>query len=121
MIRILGHNLDEKKDIYIALTSIYGIGFSKAKEILNSLNLNIYIKVKDLTINQISRLLNFFEKTNLKLEKNLKKFNKENIKKLIEINCYRGKRHLRNLPVHGQRTRSNSRTARKGKKIVKIF
>lgn len=113
MIRILGNNLNNKKKIYIALTAIYGIGINTANKILLQLNINPYLKVSDLTEEHISLIRDFLEKSNLKLEGDLKRMINLNIKHLIEINSYRGKRHLKGLPVNGQRTRTNSRTSRK--------
>lgn len=114
MITILGHNLIGTKKIYIALTSIYGIGISNSLKILLKLTINPYIKVGDLTQNQLFLLQNFFNNINeFKIEGTLKQFNLLNIKNLININCFRGKRHFKGLPVHGQRTRTNSRTVRK--------
>ena len=113
MIRILGNNLNYKKKIYIALTAIYGIGIKTANTLLTQLNINPFLKVSDLTEEHISAIRDILEKSNLKLEGDLKRIINLNIKHLIETNSYRGKRHLKGLPVHGQRTRTNSRTARK--------
>lgn len=113
MIRILGNNLINTKKIYIALTAIYGIGLSTSKKILQSLNINSNLKVSELTEKQVSLLHETFDKSELKLEGNLKHFISLNIKHLINIHSFRGKRHLKGLPLHGQRTRTNSRTSRK--------
>jgi small subunit ribosomal protein S13 len=114
MITLLGHNLILTKKIYIALTSIYGIGFSSSLKILTELNINPHIKVANLTQNELFLLQNFFNNNNtFKIEGTLKQFNVLNIKNLISINCFRGKRHFKGLPLHGQRTRTNSRTVRK--------
>ena len=113
MVRILGNNLLNHKKIDIALTSIYGIGLISAKKILNELKINNNLKVSELTDNDISRLRYFLETKDLNLEGKLKKMINLNIKRLILINCYRGKRHLKGLPTRGQRTRTNSRTSRK--------
>lgn len=113
MIRLLGLNLNNNKKIYIALTSIYGIGISTSKKILNELNINIHLKVTDLSQSHILVLRNYLEKSNLKLEGELKRFIQLNIKHLININSRKGIRHLKGLPIHGQRTRTNSRTTRK--------
>jgi len=113
MVRILGNNLSNRKKIYIALTAIYGIGIAKAKQILESLKINPYAKIPELTEKNISDLRDLLESDQFKLEGNLKRFVSLNIKRLIEIGCFRGKRHLRSLPVRGQRTRTNNRTVRK--------
>lgn len=113
MIRILGNNLNNKKKIYIALTAIYGVGITTANNLLNQLNINPYLKVSELTEHHISLIRDMLEKSDLKFEGDLKRIVNLNIKHLIEINSYRGRRHLKGLPLHGQRTRTNSRTSRK--------
>jgi small subunit ribosomal protein S13 len=113
MVRILGNNLVNRKKIYVALTSIYGIGISRSKKILTDLNINTEIKVSELTEENISKLRDLLESETFELEGNLKRFIKVNISRLIEINSFKGKRHLKGLPVRGQRTRTNSRTSRK--------
>jgi small subunit ribosomal protein S13 len=113
MVRILGNNLSNKKKIYIALTSIYGIGIPTSKRILNQLNINPETKVTDLTESNISALRDTLETEEFKLEGDLKRLISLNIKRLIDINSVRGRRHLKGLPVRGQRTRTNSRTSRR--------
>ena len=113
MVRILGNNLSNKKKIYIALTSIYGIGISTSKRILNQLNIDPETKVTDLTESNISALRDTLETEEFKLEGDLKRLISLNIKRLIDINSVRGRRHLKGLPVRGQRTRTNSRTSRR--------
>ena len=114
MIRILGTNLEKKKKIFIALTSIYGIGLSRSFNILKELNIDSKKKVENLTESEAIYLRNFLEEgNNFKLEGNLRRYINQNINHLIEINSYRGRRHLKNLPVRGQRTRTNNRTVRK--------
>jgi small subunit ribosomal protein S13 len=113
MVRILGNNLPNKKKIYIALTSIYGIGLSTALKILNKLNINPTVKSVDLTETNVSALRDLLETSEFKLEGDLKRLISLNIKRLIDINSTRGRRHLKGLPVRGQRTRTNSRTSRK--------
>lgn len=113
MVRILGNNLSNKKKIYIALTSIYGIGISTSKRILNQLNIDPETKVTDLTESNISVLRDKLETEEFKLEGDLKRLISLNIKRLIDINSVRGRRHLKGLPVRGQRTRTNSRTSRR--------
>jgi small subunit ribosomal protein S13 len=113
MVRILGNNLANKKKIYIALTCIYGIGIPRSKKILIHLNININTKVSELTENNISELRDFLETDQFKLEGDLRRFISLNIKRLIDINSFRGRRHLKGLPVRGQRTRTNNRTSRR--------
>lgn len=113
MVRILGNNLSNKKKIYIALTSIYGIGIPTAHRILKELNIDFNIKVSDLTELNISSLREILETDEFKLEGDLKRLVSLNIKRLIDINSFRGRRHLKGLPVRGQRTRTNNRTSRR--------
>lgn len=120
MIRILGNTLINKKQIYIALTSIYGIGFSISKKLLINCNINPTIKVADLTDKNISNLRDILENDNFKVEGNLKRLIFSNIRRLIDINSFRGRRHLKGLPTRGQRTRTNSRTSRKLAKFINI-
>jgi small subunit ribosomal protein S13 len=113
MVRILGNNLSNKKKIYIALTSIYGIGIPTSKRILNQLNINVDTKVSELTELNISALRDTLETEEFKLEGDLKRLISLNIKRLIDIGSVRGRRHLKGLPVRGQRTRTNNRTSRR--------
>ena len=113
MVRILGVNLLQDKKIYIALTYIYGIGLSTSISILNNLNIDKNIKVSNLLDIDISKLRDILESGNYKVEGDLKRFVNLNIKRLIDINSFRGKRHLKGLPVRGQRTKTNARTSRK--------
>ena len=113
MVRILGNNLSNKKKLYIALTCIYGIGISRAKKILKQLNIDSNKKVSDLTEINISSLRDLLETEEFKLEGDLKRLISLNIKRLIDIQSFRGKRHLKGLPVRGQRTRTNNRTSRR--------
>jgi len=112
MVRLLGNNLSNKKKIYIALTAIYGIGISKAFDILNKLKIDSNIRVAHLTEANLSAIRDFLESETFKLEGDLKRNISLNIKRLIEINSYRGRRHLNGLPTRGQRTRTNSKTSR---------
>jgi small subunit ribosomal protein S13 len=113
MARILGNNLPNKKKIYIALTCIYGIGIPTSKKILNQLAIDPNIKVADLNETNISALRDILETEEFKLEGDLKRLVSLNIKRLIDINCFKGRRHLKGLPVRGQRTRTNNRTSRR--------
>ena len=113
MVRILGNNLSNKKKIYIALTCIYGIGIPTSKRILDQLNIDHNLKTSDLNETNISALRDILETEEFKLEGDLKRLVSLNIKRLIDINSVRGRRHLKGLPVRGQRTRTNSRTSRR--------
>ena len=112
MVRLLGNNLANKKKIFVALTSIYGIGISRALEILKKVNLDPNTKVSYLNEKNIYELRNILESDDYKLEGNLKRIISLNIKRLIDIQSYRGKRHLMGMPVRGQRTRTNSVTSK---------
>jgi small subunit ribosomal protein S13 len=113
MVRILGNNLSNKKKVYIALTCIYGIGIPTSKRILNELNIDYETKVSDLDETNVSALRDLLETDEFKLEGDLKRLISLNIKRLIDINSVRGRRHLKGLPVRGQRTRTNNRTSRR--------
>ena len=112
MARIAGVDLPREKRIEIGLTYIYGIGRTLSNEILVEAGVNPDTRVKDLTDDQISKLRDSIEK-NHKVEGDLRREVALNIKRLMEIGSYRGMRHKRNLPVRGQRTKTNART-RKG-------
>jgi len=112
MARIAGVELSSNKKIEIGLTNIYGIGRSLATHILSELGINSDVRIKNLTEEEINRLRQIIE-SNYTIEGNLKREISSNISRLIRINCYRGVRHKKGLPVRGQRTRCNART-RKG-------
>ncbi|MCJ7518872.1 MAG: 30S ribosomal protein S13 [Anaerolineaceae bacterium] len=114
MARIEGVDLPRNKRIEIGLTYIYGVGLTRAHEILAATQVNPDIRVNDLTENDVSALRDFISKS-YKVEGDLRREVQMNIKRLVEIGCYRGMRHRRSLPVHGQRTKTNART-RKGPK-----
>jgi small subunit ribosomal protein S13 len=114
MARIEGVDLPRNKRIEVGLTYIYGIGPTRAHEILAVTKVNPDIRVKDLTENDVSALREYISKS-YKVEGDLRRDVQMNIKRLVEIGCYRGLRHRRSLPVHGQRTKTNART-RKGPK-----
>lgn len=111
MPRIAGTNIPENKKIVASLAYIYGIGQSLAKKILSELKINIAKRANQLTEEEMNRLREKIEKT-FKIEGELKRQIQGNIKRLREINSYRGYRHGRGLPVRGQRTKTNSRTRR---------
>lgn len=109
--RIVGINIPDNKHIDVALTYIYGIGLSSAKKILDNVKINQIKRAKDLSPEEINRIKVFLEK-NYKVEGELRQIIKQNIGMLKEMRAYRGIRHMRNLPVRGQRTKTNSRTVR---------
>lgn len=117
MTRIFGVLLPDEKNIDYSLTLLYGIGWSNVYKILKKADVDPKKKVNNLTEEEIRRIINIIEK-DYKVEGNLKEELAENIKRLKEIGSYRGLRHLRNLPVRGQRTRSNARTKRGKRKTV---
>jgi small subunit ribosomal protein S13 len=117
MARIEGVDLPRNKRIEIGLTYIFGIGFTRATKILTATQVSPDIRVKDLTEAQTAALRDFISK-NYKVEGDLRREVQMNIKRLIEIGCYRGLRHRRNLPCRGQRTRTNARTSKGPKKTV---
>ena len=112
MARIAGVDLPRQKRIEIALTYIYGIGLSTARDVINKTGVNPDTRVMNLTENDTSKIREYIDK-NLTVEGNLRREVGLDIKRLIEINCYRGRRHRLGLPVRGQKTKTNART-RKG-------
>jgi small subunit ribosomal protein S13 len=117
MARIEGVDLPRNKRVEIALTYLYGIGLSRSQEILATTRVNPDIRVKDLSEAEVNVVREYIAKT-YKVEGDLRREVQMNIKRLIEIGCYRGLRHRRNLPTRGQRTRTNSRTCKGPKKTV---
>jgi len=117
MARIAGVNLPREKRVEIGLTYIYGIGRSTSQKVLGALNLDSDTKVRDLTDEEVVRLRAYIDQ-NLEVEGDLRRERSQNIKRLMEIGCYRGLRHRRGLPVRGQRTRTNARTRKGPKKTV---
>lgn len=118
MVRLVGVDLPRNKKIAYALTYIHGIGLTSAKKIVEIANIDFDVRISDLTTEQTITLRQTLEESDLKLEGDLRRFNGLNIKRLNEINCHRGKRHRNNLPVRGQRTRTNARSRRGSKKTV---
>lgn len=117
MARIAGVDLPNNKRVEIALTYIYGIGINKSKDILTATGVNPDTRTKDLTDNDISLLREYIDK-NLTVEGDLRREVALNIKRLVEIGCYRGVRHRKGLPVRGQRTKTNARTRKGPSKTV---
>lgn len=112
MARLVGVDLPRDKRIEVGLTYIYGIGLTTSKQILAATGVNPDTRVKDLTEDELSKLRDYIN-ANLTTEGDLHREVTQNIKRLMEIGCYRGLRHRRGLPVRGQRTHTNART-RKG-------
>lgn len=117
MARIAGVDLPKNKRIEIALTYIYGIGLSRSKEILKKTNIDADTKCQDLNDQQVVSIREILE-SSYQIEGDLKRFESMSIKRLMEISTYRGRRHRLGLPLRGQRTRTNARTRRGGKKTV---
>lgn len=118
MVRLVGVDLPRNKRIAYALTYIHGIGLTSAKKLIEIANISPETRTNDLTTEETMALRQALENSDLKLEGDLRRFTGLNIKRLNEINCYRGKRHRNNLPVRGQRTRTNARSRRGSKKTV---
>ena len=117
MARIAGVDLPREKRVEIGLTYIFGIGRATADEILSKTGINPDIRVKDLSEAEVAQLRDYIEH-NLKVEGDLRREVSLNIKRLVEIGCYRGVRHRRGLPVRGQSTKQNARTRKGPKKQV---
>ena len=117
MARIAGIDLPRDKSVEIGLTYIYGIGRSISKQILKDTGVNPDTRVRDLTEDEVGLLRDYIDK-NVKVEGDLRREVQLNIKRLIEIGCYRGVRHRRGLPVRGQSTKQNARTRKGPKKTV---
>jgi len=117
MARIAGVNLPNQKRLEIGLTYIYGIGQPTARKVCAETGLSFDEKIKDLTDEEITKLREYID-TNLQVEGDLRRERTQAIKRLQEIGSYRGLRHRRGLPVHGQRTKTNARTRKGPKKTV---
>jgi small subunit ribosomal protein S13 len=115
--RIAGVNIPREKRVVIGLTYIYGIGVSTAQHVLAEVGMSADTKVRDLTDEEVARLRAYID-SNLTVEGDLRRERSQNVKRLMEIGCYRGLRHRRGLPVHGQRTRTNARSRKGPKKTV---
>ena len=117
MARIAGVDLPREKRVEIGLTYIYGIGRTKSNEILKEAGINPDTRVKDLTEDEVIKIREIIDK-GYKVEGDLRRDTALNIKRLMEIRCYRGVRHSKNLPVRGQRTKTNARTRKGPRKLV---
>ena len=116
MVRIAGVDIPNNKRVEIALTYIYGIGLTTSKKILEATAIDPNLRARDLTETDIVKLRDAFSVYSL--EGDLRREVSMNIKRLMEIGSYRGTRHKRNLPARGQRTKTNSRTRRSGKRVA---
>lgn len=116
MARIAGIDLPRDKRVEIGLTYIYGIGLSRSKEILTKTGVNPDTRVKDLSDSEVATLRTTVE-SNYQIEGDLRRWESMNIKRLVDIGSYRGRRHRLGLPVRGQRTRTNGRT-RRGRRVT---
>jgi small subunit ribosomal protein S13 len=119
MARVAGVDLPKNKKLDIALRYIYGVGPTISNEIIAELSLDSAKRVKDLSEEEVNKINNLITK-NLKVEGDLRREIQANIKRLIEIGSYRGSRHRRNLPVRGQRSKTNARTRRGKRKTVGV-
>ena len=119
MVRIAGREIPINKRVEIALSYIYGIGLWRSRQILQDLKVDLNTRVKDLLVGEIAAIREYIER-NYVVESDLRRFELINIKRLIEINSYKGKRHKMLLPVRGQRTRTNARTRRGVKRIIDV-
>lgn len=117
MARIAGVDLPRDKRIEIGLTYIYGIGLTRSKEVLSKTGVNPDVRVKDLSDSDVAALRETIE-TNYQIEGDLRRLETVNIKRLMDIGTYRGRRHRMGLPVRGQRTRTNARTRRGSRRTV---
>ena len=113
MLYFLETQLPEQKSVYFALTKIYGIGKTTAFVICKKLGFSINLKIKDLTQEQTIEMLQLIDSLNLKLNNELKKLKSLTLKNLVSIKSYKGLRRVRGLPVRGQRTHTNAKSARK--------
>ncbi|MTE11596.1 30S ribosomal protein S13 [Nocardia aurantiaca] len=118
MARLMGVDLPREKRMEIALTYIYGIGRTRAKEILDVTGVSPDLRSKDLSDDDLTKLRDYIESQDFKVEGDLRREVQADIRRKIEIGCYQGIRHRRGLPVRGQRTKTNARTRKGPKKTV---
>jgi len=117
MPRIVGVDIPKEKKIYVALCYIYGIGQATAHKICQQANISVDVRAKNLTEEEVSRITGIIQKEH-RTEGNLRREISMNIKRLMDIQSYRGSRHKKSLPVRGQRTRTNARTRKGPKKTI---
>ena len=120
MPRLLGVDIPGDKRIEASLPYIYGIGPSTAKKILENANINPNVRAKDLSVEQLNTIIHAITASGLLIEGDLRRELQSNLKRLQAINCYRGIRHRRGLPVRGQRTQTNARTRKGPRKTVGV-
>ena len=120
MPRILGVDIPPNKRIEISLRYVYGIGPSNAREILSKAGIDVDVRAKDLSDEQISKITQTVQKGGYVVEGDLRRELGLNLKRLMAINCYRGVRHKKGLPVRGQRTHTNARTRKGPRKTVGV-
>ncbi|MBS4101172.1 30S ribosomal protein S13 [Tsukamurella paurometabola] len=118
MARLMGVDLPREKRMEIALTYIYGIGRTRATEILDATGVSPDLRSKDLSDEDLTKLRDYIEGTDYKVEGDLRREVQADIRRKIEIQCYQGIRHRRGLPVRGQRTKTNARTRKGPKKTI---
>jgi small subunit ribosomal protein S13 len=121
MPRLLGVEIPSEKRIEASLTYVYGIGFSTAKRVLEQANIDPNLRAKDLSPQQINEIIQTITASKLLIEGDLRRELQGNLKRLQAINCYRGVRHRRGLPVRGQRTSTNARTRKGPRKTVGVI
>ncbi len=126
MARIGGVDLPKKKRVEYALTYIYGVGLTSSRRILNSAGIDLSIRSESLTDDQVASIRTLLESGAYKIEGDLRRETQSNLKRLMDLGCYRGLRHRKGLPARGQRTRTNARTRKgpvkqavAGKKMIK--
>ncbi len=117
MARIAGVDIPNDKQVGVALGYIYGIGRTRSQKILGQTRIDAKVRVRDLTDDEVNRIRELIDREYV-VEGDLRREVRQNVQHLIEINCYRGIRHRRGLPVHGQRTRTNARTKRGARRTV---
>ena len=118
MARIAGVDLPREQRVQVGLTYVYGIGRPTANKILEATGINPDTRVKDLTLEEEAKIRDYIDQANIIVEGDLRRNVALDIKRLVEIQSFRGTRHRKNLPVRGQRTRTNARTRKGGKKTV---
>jgi len=117
MARLFGIEIPSEKKVWVGLTAIYGIGIPRSQKILAEAGINPELRVKELSEEELAKIKSLVDKNHYLLEGELRRVVTQNIRRLKDIGSYRGWRHKKNLPVRGQRTRTNARTKR-GKKIT---
>lgn len=118
MPRIFGVDIPREKRTEVALTYLYGVGRSLSNKILKEARVDPNKRAKDLSEKEVAQITSVIQKSNMKVEGDLRREVQQNIKRLIDIRCYRGSRHLKGLPVRGQRTHTNARTRKGPRKTV---